>query len=220
MVKKHLSTSTFWRYSALLVVGLTCLIMGNSVTPAVAQPRIIEQFGDINSPQNIRAIQNALRRLGYNISVDGIFGDQTRGAVLDFQRANNLTPTGVVDNITANAIFARVQGVDIPFSSDGTRGRFCTDLNNRNEICAYVVLIPGDNSRFLEIRRQLLVSSNTILLAENMVLEDHPRGLFIRISQYQDRGQAEIVANLLRNNISPNFRVEYLPTVIPISSRG
>lgn len=220
MVKKHLSISIFWRYSILLVVGLTYLIMGHAAAPAVAQPRIIEQFGDINNPQNIRAIQNALRRLGYNISVDGIFGNETRAAVLSFQRANNLPAIGVVDNITANAIFARVQGVDIPFSSDGTRGRFCTDLNNRNEICAYVVLIPGDNSRFLEIRRQLLVSSNTILLAENMVLEDHPRGLFIRISQHLKREQAEVVANVLRNNISPNFRVEYLPTVTPISSRG
>ena len=219
MVKKHLSTSIFGRYSTLLVVGLTCLIVGHSATPVVAQPRIIEQLGDLNNRQNVLAIQNALNRLGYNIRVDGVFGDETRGAILNFQRANNLPVTGVIDNITANTIFARVQGVDIPSPVDGTRQRFCTRPNNPNEICAFVVLIPGDNNRFLEIRRQLLVSSNTIL-AETMGLEDHPRGLFIRINQYQKRGDAEDLASFLRSNISPNFRVEYLPTVTPISSRG
>lgn len=217
MVKKHLSTSIFGRYSTLLVLGLTCLIVGHSVTPVVAQPRIIEQFGDLNNRQNVLAIQNALNRLGYNIRVDGSFGPETRGAILDFQRANNLPVTGVIDNITANTIFARVQGVDIPSPVDGTRQRFCTDSNNRNEICPFVVLIPGDNNRFLEIRRQLLLNYN--FLAERMVLEDHPRGLFIRINQYPNRDQAEDVAKLLRN-ISPNFRVEYLPTVTPITSRG
>ena len=218
MVKKHLSPPIFWRRSTLLVVGLTCLIVGHSVTPAVAQPRIIEQFGDINNRQNVLAIQNALNRLGYNIRVDGVFGDETRGAILNFQRANNLPVTGVVDNITAGTLFARVGDIDSQSPADGTRGRFCTEPNNRNQICAYVVLIPGDNNRFLEIRRQLLLTYNS--LAENMVLEDHPRGLFIRIKQYQNRGDAEDVAKLLRNNISPNFRVEYLPTVTPISSRG
>ena len=218
MVKKHLSTSIFGRYSTLLVVGLTCLIVGHSATPVVAQPRIIEQLGDLNNRQNVLAIQNALRRLGYNIIDDGIFGLQTREAVLNFQRANNLPVTGVVDNITAGTLFARVGDIDSQSPADGTRGRFCTEPNNRNQICAYVVLIPGDNNRFLEIRRQLLLTYNS--LAENMVLEDHPRGLFIRIKQYQNRGDAEDVAKLLRNNISPNFRVEYLPTVTPISSRG
>ncbi len=217
MVKKYLSTSIFGRCSTLLVVGLTCLIVGHSVTPVVAQPRIIEQFGDINSPQNIRAIQNALNRLGYNIRVDGVFGDETRSTILNFQRANNLPVTGVIDNLTANTIFARVQGVDIPSSVDGTRQRFCVE--NRNQICAYVVLIPGDNNRLIEIKQQLVASSNNIL-ASTMGLEDHPRGLFIRINQYPNRGQAEELASFLRSNISPNFRVEYLPTVTPITSRG
>ncbi len=217
MVKKYLSTSILGRYSTLLVVGLTCLIVGHSVTPVVAQPRIIEQFGDINSPQNIRAIQNALNRLGYNIRVDGVFGDETRSTILNFQRANNLPVTGVIDNLTANTIFARVQGVDIPSSVDGTRQRFCVE--NRNQICAYVVLIPGDNNRLIEIKQQLVASSNNIL-ASTMGLEDHPRGLFIRINQYPNRGQAEELASFLRSNISPNFRVEYLPTVTPITSRG
>ena len=218
MVKKHLSTSIFGRYSTLLVVGLTCLIVGHSATPVVAQPRIIEQLGDLNNRQNVLAIQDALRRLGYNIIDDGIFGLQTREAVLNFQRANNLPVTGVVDNITAGTLFARVGDIDSQSPADGTRGRFCTEPNNRNQICAYVVLIPGDNNRFLEIRRQLLLTYNS--LAENMVLEDHPRGLFIRIKQYQNRGDAEDLASFLRSNISPNFRVEYLPTVTPISSRG
>jgi peptidoglycan hydrolase-like protein with peptidoglycan-binding domain len=286
--KKHHATSRFWRSSTFLVAGLTCLIMGAAATPVVAQPRVISQFSDRNNEQDVRAIQDALRRLGYFRYPDstGIFGDFTRQAVLDFQRDNNLPVTGVVDNITANSIFARVQennpsdrqsiraiqdrlsrlGYDITIDGvfgsqtqrvitsfqqannlpvtgvadtrtvnaifDGDRGvfatlnpnnpdnreRFCRDQNNRNQVCPYVVLIPGDNNRLIDIRQRLLV--NYPLLAENIVLEDHGRGLFIRIRQYSDRGEAETVANILRNNISPDFRVEFLPTVTPISVRG
>lgn len=219
MAKKYLATSMFWRCSTFLVAGLTCLIMAHSATPVVAQPRIIEQYLDINNPQNVRAIQNALKRLGYSLVVDGKFGDETRAEILRFQRDNNLPVTGVVDNITANTLFARTEGIDFPAPRDGNRERFCRESVNRNQVCPYVVLIPGDNNRLGEIRRQLLASPYPPL-AENLVLEDHSRGLFIRIDQYRDRAEAEVVANALRNNISPNFRVEYLPSVTPISSRG
>lgn len=283
--KKHYGISRFWRSSTFLVTGLTCLVIGAAATPAVAQPRIVEQYLDMNNTQNVTAIQDALRRLGYfDRSPTGTFGPITQQAVLNFQRDNNLPVTGVVDNITANRLFANVQentpsdrqsiraiqdrlnrlGYDVTidgvagpqtqraiasfqqfnnlpttgvvdrstsdaifgrnpssdsrFPPDGTRERFCRDQNNRNQVCAYVVLIPGDNNRLIDIRNRLLVDYRP--LAENMVLEDHGRGLFIRIDQYRDRGEAENVANILRNNISPDFRVEFLPTVTPVSSRG
>ena len=279
--KKYHGISRFWQCSTLLVTGLTCLIMGAAATPAVAQPRIIEQYLDLNNQQNVRAIQDALRKLGYfDNSSTGLFREITRQAVLNFQRDNNLPVTGVVDNITANTLFAKVpennpndlqyvqaiqdglrrRGYNIsvdgvlgnqtqqaitsfqqannlpatgvldtntsnaifagtsPSVIDGNRERFCRDQSNRNQICPYVVLIPGDNNRLSDIRQRLWV--NYRFLAENMVLEDHGRGLFIRIDQYPNRDEAERVANMLRNNISPDFRVEFLPNVTPVSARG
>ncbi len=219
--KKYHGISRLWQCSAFLAAGLTCLVISSAATPAVAQERVISQFSDRNSEQDVRAIQDALRRLGYfDRSSTGFFGDITRQAVLNFQRDNNLPATGAVDNITANTIFTRDRGVFTTLNPNlpDIRERFCRDQNNRNQVCAYVVLIPGDNNRLIDIRNRLLVNYRP--LAENMVLEDHGRGLFIRIDQYRDRGEAENVANILRSNISPDFRVEFLPTVTPVSSRG
>ena len=42
-------------------------------------------------------LQDALNYLGYNTgSIDGIFGANTRAAVVRFQRANNLSQDGIV----------------------------------------------------------------------------------------------------------------------------
>ena len=45
----------------------------------------------------VMVLQDALNYLGYNTgSIDGIFGANTRAAVIRFQRANNLSPDGIV----------------------------------------------------------------------------------------------------------------------------
>lgn len=61
----------------------------------------------INKP--IENLQNFLRRISYDNSIpkvipDGIFGGQTKNAVLKFQNEFNLEQTGIVDNKTWNKI--------------------------------------------------------------------------------------------------------------------
>lgn len=48
--------------------------------------------------------QNLLRQRRYSVRVDGIFGQTTRRAVLAFQRSNNLSQTGMVDQATWQAL--------------------------------------------------------------------------------------------------------------------
>ena len=54
-----------------------------------------------NRKEAIKVIQEALFKLGYGeshlVSIDGIWGENTRCAVLHFQRENDLLVTGVVD---------------------------------------------------------------------------------------------------------------------------
>lgn len=52
----------------------------------------------------IETVQNALVRLGYDIDVDGQYGQGTANAVQVFQLANDLPQTGVVDDATWNAL--------------------------------------------------------------------------------------------------------------------
>jgi peptidoglycan hydrolase-like protein with peptidoglycan-binding domain len=53
---------------------------------------------------DVRAVQRALRRSGYVLTIDGDFGPVTRAAVTRFQTAKGLSPTGDVYSRTAAAL--------------------------------------------------------------------------------------------------------------------
>ena len=58
-----------------------------------------------SSGSTVVTLQQRLAALNYTItSVDGIFGQETRRAVIAFQRDNKLEPTGVVDTTTWNRV--------------------------------------------------------------------------------------------------------------------
>ena len=68
--------------------------------------------------QIVKTIQTKLKRWGYyNGSVDGIFGTQTKNAVMYFQRKNGLTVDGIVGSATAKAMGVSLSGTT---SSSGT----------------------------------------------------------------------------------------------------
>ena len=68
--------------------------------------------------QIVKTIQTKLKRWGYyNGSVDGIFGTQTKNAVMYFQRKNGLTIDGIVGSATAKAMGVSLSGST---SSSGT----------------------------------------------------------------------------------------------------
>jgi hypothetical protein len=55
----------------------------------------------------VSTFQIELKRLGYDIQTDGIFGHQTEKAVLDFQNRNNLYPDGIVGINTMSALLLK-----------------------------------------------------------------------------------------------------------------
>lgn len=52
----------------------------------------------------IKNIQTLLNEKGYNLSVDGIVGNNTINAIKDFQKKNNLLVDGIVGNNTMNKL--------------------------------------------------------------------------------------------------------------------
>jgi putative peptidoglycan binding protein len=52
----------------------------------------------------VRTLQRALRRLGFAVGVDGVFGPKTEEAVIAFQRAHGLSADGVLGAQTARAL--------------------------------------------------------------------------------------------------------------------
>ena len=56
------------------------------------------------SAQDIQKVQDALKAKGHKPGTSGTMDDQTRDAIRAFQKANNLTLTGTVDEKTAAAL--------------------------------------------------------------------------------------------------------------------
>jgi D-alanyl-D-alanine carboxypeptidase/Putative peptidoglycan binding domain len=53
---------------------------------------------------SVMQMQSILNELGYNVSVDGDFGDITETVLKEFQFSHNVAPTGLLDNATVRAL--------------------------------------------------------------------------------------------------------------------
>ncbi len=60
--------------------------------------------------QDVKLVQSFLNLLGYNLTPDGVFGSITEGAVRKFQLANNIFPSGVMDDITLTLLTQQASG--------------------------------------------------------------------------------------------------------------
>ena len=74
------------------------------------------------SKQDIQKVEEALQAKGHNPGkVDGVMDEQTRDAIRAFQKANNLTLTGTIDDKTAAALGVTVSSASGK-SSDSSSG--------------------------------------------------------------------------------------------------
>ena len=83
-----------------VLVLVTVLMLG--VTSAYASAF---RVGDQGS--EVAEIQGQLASLGYDVAADGDFGPATAEAVKSFQRANGLTPDGLVGETTYSALLGK-----------------------------------------------------------------------------------------------------------------
>ncbi|MEL0588156.1 MAG: peptidoglycan-binding protein [Planktothrix rubescens PR222] len=67
------------------------------VSPETASHLGMEEVLQMGSTgDKVRKLQTKLNARGYEIKVDGIFGEETRAAVTRFQESNSLVPDGIV----------------------------------------------------------------------------------------------------------------------------
>ncbi len=76
----------------------------------------------------VTQLQNKLRAAGHAISADGVFGPQTRAAVVAFQRAKGLSVDGIVGPQTWGALNQVGTG---PVLRQGATGASVVDLQNK-----------------------------------------------------------------------------------------
>ncbi len=77
----------------------------------------VDQLEIGNRGDDVRALQYYLDYLSAyeesipEVAIDGIFGEETRDAVIAFQRAYGLSPTGIVEEITWNTLYNAYLGI-------------------------------------------------------------------------------------------------------------
>jgi hypothetical protein len=82
--------------------GPPVVIIHDEAAPDTTPPATERQVPDL---EDLRGVQQALASLGYDPGpLDGIRGARTRGAVVAFQRAQGLTPDGIVGPRTREAL--------------------------------------------------------------------------------------------------------------------
>lgn len=102
-----MTTNSKVRFVALVLAALTLAAL--LVAYGVYVNAAVVKAG--SRGQIVKTIQTKLKRWGYyNGSVDGIFGTQTKNAVMYFQRKNGLTVDGIVGSATAKAMGVSLSG--------------------------------------------------------------------------------------------------------------
>jgi peptidoglycan hydrolase-like protein with peptidoglycan-binding domain len=77
-----------------------------TAAPPPAFPGIIKKNPHVKSP-DVRTVQQRLRELGFDVVVDGEFGDQTEDILREYQAGARIASTGVIDAATWQALFAQ-----------------------------------------------------------------------------------------------------------------
>lgn len=116
-------------FLAIVSLAVVLLLVGSLTRLGViGAPRPLT-LGDTG--EQVREVQVRLSELGYPVGVqDGVFGDETFQAVLDFQIDNGLRPDGVVrqDTLTAMGLNRKTDGTVIPAQAYDTGQSYNDDL--------------------------------------------------------------------------------------------
>lgn len=86
----------------IVVSGVLVGVTPSSAHQPVARAVVTVRHGD--DSLRVAEIQQQLKKFGYSVEVDGVFGQQTLGAVLHFQKSNALLADGIVGARTRQAL--------------------------------------------------------------------------------------------------------------------
>lgn len=101
-MKKALRICAFSLVVLLAVIGLTQTIVAKNITDESLPAAVLRQG---STGADVKVVQQKLKNWGYySGSVDGIYGKQTKNAVVLFQKKNGLTVDGIVGTKTLQAL--------------------------------------------------------------------------------------------------------------------
>lgn len=95
-------------------------VCDNLDVPYVEDPSVYPTVRRGSRGNYVAILQYMLRRAGYDVSTDGVFGSNTEAAVKSYQTANGLTADGIVGRNTWNSL--RNYSDSLPTLRRGSRG--------------------------------------------------------------------------------------------------
>lgn len=87
---------------------------GNGVIPATKPSTVRDYLLSGDNGSKVKTLQSNLVRVGYTLTVDGIFGKATENAVKGFQLANGLVVDGIAGKATLSLLEARALKLNKP----------------------------------------------------------------------------------------------------------
>ena len=109
----------------VLVIAMSTISFATYTSP-YAEPTYLVKYGSRGT--GVKWVQDLLKKNGYTIDVDGIFGTKTKNAVKHFQKYNNLSQDGIVGPATRNALKKSVAYLSNKQTGLPTFNRNRTDL--------------------------------------------------------------------------------------------
>jgi len=114
----NLNSKTVW--TRVVFTFLVTGMLGLSLTSLGFAANSEEEKPVVSHSQDIAKVQESLRDKGYyHAKVDGILGPQTRAAIRQYQKSENLTVTGRLDGETAGKLGVGPESVGGSFESAG-----------------------------------------------------------------------------------------------------
>ncbi|MGH9378775.1 MAG: peptidoglycan-binding domain-containing protein [Terriglobia bacterium] len=105
-----------WTRIALMIVAAATL----GLAPLVCAATPGAGTSTVSRRQNVKQVQESLRDKGYySGKVDGLLGPQTRKAIRQYQKAENLRVTGRLDAKTAGKLGVNQESVGASFENAG-----------------------------------------------------------------------------------------------------
>jgi peptidoglycan hydrolase-like protein with peptidoglycan-binding domain len=138
-----------------------------------------EQLANVvDTPEEIKQFQQTLVNLGYDLGksgeqkngVDGYYGPKTKSAIINYQKKNNINPTGVFDQTTQNNLGLR-QNNRANFSPSDTNKFKSGVVNTINSKSGKKTITPRTKNKQKELQAAKKITGTTNVLNPNASLK-------------------------------------------------